>query len=728
MNDPEKFLHKGLLKWVHEQGWVELRDIQIQAIPPILENLKDVIISASTASGKTEAAFLPAITLALERDLEGFSILYISPLKALINDQTRRLNSLTRYLEFPVIPWHGDISQTLKREAEHHPRGVLLITPESLEAMLIRDMDWAQKSFKNLSSIVIDEYHYFVGTDRGIQLISLLNRIEVLTQKSVQRIALSATLGDMALVGKTLRSKSKDPTLLIQGSDGSGTLKLSLYGFEDPLPSDMGMRPEDISLKSISDHLFYRLRGKSHLVFANSRQKTESVAHNLLALSQQHLVQNEFFPHHGNLSNQDRVKLEERLNEGRLPTTAICTSTLELGIDIGKVFSINQIGSPPGVASLRQRLGRSGRRSGVARLNLYIRECHHKNSGYISEKLRLSLFQSIAILKLLIMKKWYEPPPIGVLRYSALIHQVLSLTAQYGGLKAKKIYEILCKNEQFGPIRVSDFTKLLKGMGKNKLIQQLRNGDLVLGILGEQVVGDYHFYSVFSSPTDYTIKHKGHQLGSLPLSTQLIKGQSIIFSGKPWRILDVDELKKVIFVEKCTKGVSLKFDGSIVRLHDKIRESMLDTYLSQDPTIDGLDILDEKATELFYQGVENFNNLGLESRSLFEWAGSTYLFPWKGDIITSTISFILASIGIGTEGHNWGIIKIDNQESVIRKLIIDHVDDIESISSEKLASTCLNRIEEKFDSFLPDSLLNQAYASRSFDLQSAKKWIKNNLY
>lgn len=320
-------LNKGVQRWIWSQKWDELRDIQEQSIEPILNADRDVIISASTAAGKTEAAFLPVLSQLADNPVNGFGVLYISPLKALINDQSRRLQSLGEQLDIPITPWHGDVSRSLKLKRRKNPQGALLITPESLESMLLNQSGWVTQAFAHLSHIVIDEFHAFIGTERGHQLQSLMHRLEFMLNRVIPRIALSATLGDIQLIAESLRQSKKLPCQIIESNTSHSDLKIQLRGYiEKANPTD----DESIASEEIISDLYTLLRGSSHLAFANSRSRTEYIAAKLGDWCDENTVPNEFFPHHGNLSKELRESLESRLQENRLPTTAICTMTSTL--------------------------------------------------------------------------------------------------------------------------------------------------------------------------------------------------------------------------------------------------------------------------------------------------------------------------------------------------------------------------------------------------------------
>lgn len=350
-------LDKRVQKWLFNQGWPDLREIQKRAIAPILAGDRDVLISASTAAGKTEAFFLPACS-AIAEEKSGFGILYISPLKALINDQYRRLETLSEMLDMQVTPWHGDSLQSKKKKARNTPSGILLITPESLESLLVREPGWVKQSFTSLKFIVIDEFHAFIGAERGQQLLSLLTRLEHITGRisnPIPRVALSATLGELEKVPLSLRPNESLPCETITSSQHQSTIKVQVKGYLEPVDI-MADETRTSAEQQICQEIYKLCRGDSHLVFANSRSRTESISAQLSDLCEQQVVPNEFYPHHGSLVKELREALEARLQKETLPTTAICTMTLELGIDIGKVSSVIQVTAPHSVSSLRQRL------------------------------------------------------------------------------------------------------------------------------------------------------------------------------------------------------------------------------------------------------------------------------------------------------------------------------------------------------------------------------------
>ena len=467
-------LHPLIRRWIWEQKWEELRDVQDRAILAILDSSDDVVIAASTAAGKTEAAFLPILTTIADRTEKGFSVLYISPLKALINDQFRRLDQLCERMVIDVIRWHGDAPQSAKAKARRNPRGIALITPESIEAMLVRRPGDARTMLSSVDFIVIDELHAFLKGPRGLHLASLLRRIDAFASKRARRIGLSATLGDLAVAAQWLNPQLPETVIVVESSSDAPELRLQVRAYMDPEDIDDpdGLEKEQgkpTALDLIADHLFPTLRGSNNLLFAGSRKRVEAMADRLRRRCEAARVPNEFFPHHGSLSKGLREELEERLKKGDLPTTGVATTTLELGIDIGSVKSVAQIGAPRSLASLRQRLGRSGRRKGApAVLRIYVRERHLSADSDPLDHLRLEVVRAVAAVRLLI-DRFVEPPSVDPSIATVVLHQTLSIIVERGGSRADRLYDAICGAGPLSALRKSDYVELLRSMASSEV-------------------------------------------------------------------------------------------------------------------------------------------------------------------------------------------------------------------------------------------------------------------
>ena len=320
-------LAEPIRRWIWLKEWTALRDIQERAIPHLINGDDDLIIAAATAGGKTEAAFLPLISRAhTAAEGKGFDLVYVGPLRALINDQFRRLEDLCETLEMPVHPWHGDIAQGVKARARKNPRGILLITPESLEAMFVLRGAEIPRLFAGTQAIVIDELHALLDSERGVHLRSLLTRLELAVGRRVRRVGLSATLGDMALANAYLRPEAPDKVVqLVSHSDGQ-ELRVQLRAYvtrrsdEQPASENVQADRSDASdvaaTRAVGEHLFDKLRGTNNLVFAGSRQSVEVFSDLLRRMCEEQKLPNEFFPHHASLSREHRDFVEKRLKGG----------------------------------------------------------------------------------------------------------------------------------------------------------------------------------------------------------------------------------------------------------------------------------------------------------------------------------------------------------------------------------------------------------------------------
>ena len=408
--------------------------------------------------------------------------------------------------------------------------------------------------FSKLLYVIVDELHSFIGTERGQQLQSLLSRVENAIGRRVPRIALSATLGDMTIAAGFLRPHDGDKVRIVESCATGQELKLLVRGYritalvdhnageETPDEESAEEAENDGSVRAVAADLLKTLRGSKNLVFANSRSNVEKYADLLGRMCETERLPNEFWAHHGNLSKEIRQDAEAALKDSARPATAICTSTLELGIDIGMVKSIAQIGTPNSVASLRQRLGRSGRRGEPAVLRTYIRESEIDSKSSIGDQLRVELVQTIAMVNLL-RARWCEPSRTGHLHLSTLVQQLLSLIAQFGGLTAKRAWSIL--SEVFGADQ-SMFVQVLRSLGARQIIRQEPDGTLLLDEPGERIVNHYSFYTAFATTEEYRMITAGRTLGTLPIDRPLEENSALIFAGRTWRVVAVDEKRKVV--------------------------------------------------------------------------------------------------------------------------------------------------------------------------------------
>ncbi len=739
-------LHPRIQCWIWDQQWSELRDAQVRAVGPILDGQLDIIIAAATASGKTEAAFLPicsALLLAREcadQDATprtqgsptssvaqlGVKVLYVSPLKALINDQYSRLDALCEHLDLPVHRWHGDVPGSRKAKVLTHPDGVLLITPESLEALHVVHGPKLGQLLGGLRYVVIDELHSFLGSERGAQLQSLLHRVELAIRRCVPRIGLSATLGDMSAAAAFLRPGHGEEVTVITAADGTQPVRLQVLGYEATEPnlnaSPMGSAHSEEDAGdvtpgdqiAIADHLFKTLRGTDNLIFANSRGTVEIYADLLRRRSDGDMVPNEFVPHHGSLSKNLREHAEARLKDRSMPVTAVCTSTLEMGIDIGSVSSVAQIGAPYAVSSLRQRLGRSGRRKGeAATLRIYITEQQVTPGTPPPDALHSQLVQSIAMVNLL-LDRWNEVPDSGDLHLSTLIQQLLSLIAQHGGVSPAQAHQALCSHGPFARVSTALFVTLLRALRAADLLSQAGDGLLLLGTAGERLVNHYSFYAAFRTAQEYRLIASGRTLGSLPVSYLLMPGSLLIFGGRRWKVLSVDTRAKIVELVRSSGGRVPKFTGSGGEIADRIRREMLAVYKTSSVPV----YLNASAARLLAEGRANFARFGLDSDPVLEWGADTLIFPWRGDRIMSTLAVALTTtrVDVAPDGVCLTMTGASRAEAIARLQALAASGPGDPLT---LAAGVQTKIVEKYDDFLSDELLDIANAARSLDVDGA---------
>ena len=697
-----ELLHEKVQNWIWRQGWTSLKEIQENTIPIVLKGDCDVIISAATAGGKTEAAFLPILSNILSEDFgsSGYDVLYISPLKALINDQYRRLLDITKDLNINVTPWHGDISISIKNKSVKNSSGILIITPESLESFLINRFSDVNSVFGKLRYIVIDELHAFIVNERGKQLQSLMSRIELITRKTTPRIAMSATFSNYDSVKHFLRQDEALECFIPNQGDSKHEIRLIIKNYLQ----------EECTEKEICNEIFTKLRGTNNLVFANSRSETELYAVLLRDMSDKLCVPNEFHIHHGNLSKIERENVEKELQLGHTPITAICTSTLELGVDIGKVKSIAQIGVANSVSSLRQRLGRSGRRNELSILRIFSVE--NTESSSLLYDLRTNLVQNIAVVELLREHK-YESPNIGKFHLSTLIQQILSMLASYNGFYPKEGWDFLCNKGAFKNVTPTLFLMLLKSLGEKKVISQLYNGQIIIGKEGEKLLGKLDFYTAFTIPDNFIVisLSDSRTLGEISYLPEI--GSVIILAGRRWQVNNIDTKRNRIYVNLAMSGGYVYFDINGTEIDGIITQKMKEIYLDN-TTYPYLDCKTGCHTEL-YIARDFFKNNNMDKSPFVKYEDKSILITWMGAKINRTVSLIYEYIfGEGVAYNELMLIDVTLEN--IQTILSHNKPTVEQLST--LVSRDY-KIKQKYDYLLSDELLNLEYGSTYLDIENA---------
>ena len=516
--------------FIYQNDWESLRAIQVAAGDAIFNTDENVLLSASTASGKTEAAFFPILTQFYEDPPTSVGAIYIGPLKALINDQFLRLNDLCAEAGIPVWHWHGDVSQSHKAKMLKHPSGILQITPESLEAMLLHKHAALTKLFHDLRYIVIDEVHSLMRGDRGGQTICLMERLcRMAGGESTAHRAFChhwRSGGDRRISGCRDGQRHGDPThrkqgralaavhgtFLCAGSAGSGRASAGTgTAGACPPKTDTAPAHADPGIGYIFEHT----RGKKCLVFVNSREECEAVTTTLRQYCEARHEPDRFLIHHGNLSSAYRETAETAMKDDDLFLTTVTTATLELGIDIGRLERAFQVDAPFTVSSFLQRMGRTGRRDLPPEMWFVIREDPPEARALLPTTIPWKLLQGIALVQVYLEERWVEPPRLDRLPYSLLYHQTMCTLASCGEMTPAALASRVLTLSYFHRVSQEDFKLLLRHLLEIDHIQRTETGGLIVGIAGERLTSSYKFYAVFQENVEYTVRWNSQELGTI---------------------------------------------------------------------------------------------------------------------------------------------------------------------------------------------------------------------
>jgi len=508
-------------------GWSSLREVQELSGEEILKG-KNCIILAPTAGGKTEASFFPVISKILYDLKDGLRAIYVSPIKALLNNQEERIQNYCSMVGLSAFKWHGDITQNQRTQFLKDPAEILLTTPESLEVMLISPKVGTTQLFKNLEYIIIDEIHAFAGCDRGAHLLSILERIQRINNQDLQRIGLSATIGNPEAILSWLTSSSKRENALIDPPKPPYKKYIKIHYSEDE--------------SELLDLAIQECSGKKSLLFCESRKTAEKLGNSFTRRNIKSFV------HHSSLSYETRQRAEENFARG-VDGCIISTSTMELGIDVGDLDNVFQFESSSNVASFLQRMGRTGRRSNtIANTTFFI-----SNPDV--------LLIAIAIVELA-KEKWVEKVHFSAETWHILLHQIMAQCLQYGGTKIETIWDNIRNASCFNNIKEDEYKKFVEFLVKDNFLFY-EDGFLSLGEKAEKVFGRKNFmeiYSVFSSPIEfqvYTISGTGIGTVQQEFAESLFAGQSsFVLAGKAWLVERIEWSESKIIVSMAPAGVT----------------------------------------------------------------------------------------------------------------------------------------------------------------------------
>ena len=574
--------------YIYSHKWEELRPIQVAAAEVIFDTEDNLLLTSGTASGKTEAAFLPVLTQLWENPSGSVGVLYISPLKALINDQFERLEELLEEADIPVTKWHGDASQTAKKKLVKSPRGVMQTTPESLESLLIRNSSNAYRLFSDLRFVIIDEVHYFMDNDRGLQLLSVLERLQRLMGFIPRRIGLSATLGDSANAEKWLCMGSNAPCITPRVHEQGRRVRLSVRFF--PIAEKIPNSNSKVLLSNYYNYLYEATHGKRCILFSNSKGEVEENIAHLRKISAEKHGGDCYLVHHANISPALREFAEQRMKSGELPVCTGATVTLELGIDLGNLESIVQTGCPLTCSGLVQRLGRTGRRGGIGEMNFAFRQDMSLPPNVFYKEINWDFVMCIAMILLYTREKWVEPMYLPKLPYSLLFHQTMAVMAAAGSKQPRELAREILTLSVFRCVSKEDYLLLLRHLLENGMLERAEDGALLIGEKGEGIVGNYEFLAVFSVPMEYTVRHNSEVIGTV--QNPFPPHSQFALAGQAWEVTELDKKNLMIYVSKIP-GISANMwtDTGNEYVHTKVMKMILEVIRSDEEYV----FLDESA-------------------------------------------------------------------------------------------------------------------------------------
>ena len=725
-------------EYIYRSGWENLRAIQVAAANAIFNTDEHVLLTASTASGKTEAAFFPIITLFSEDPPSSVGCLYVGPLKALINDQFIRLNDLCAEADIPVWHWHGDVAQTQKERLMKRPSGILQITPESLEAILLHKHAAIPKLFGDLRFVVIDEVHSLLRGDRGGQTLCLIERLSRLAGVNPRRIGLSATMGDPERTGEFLALGTGRKTIIPKIEAKGARWRLSMEHFYvkdiqagadradvDALPvleekTDEAPANADPGIGYIFEHT----RGKKCLLFVNSREECETVTATLRQYCERNREPDRFLIHHGNLSASYRETAEEVMKDDTQCMTTVTTATLELGIDIGRLERAFQIDAPWTVSSFLQRMGRTGRREQPPEMWFVMREDEPEARAMLPATIPWKLLQGIALVQLYLEERWVEPPRLDRLPFSLLYHQTMSTLASCGELSPRALAERVLALHYFHRISQEDYKVLLRHLVKTDHIQQTERGGLIVGLAGERVVNSYRFYGVFQENEEYTVRCEGQELGTIVMPPPV--GEKLAIAGHVWVVLDVDPKRHLVYCEQVKGAIPAYFGQCPGDLHTKILQRMRQVLREQR----GYSYLMKNAAARLENARFTAGHSGAGERPLIHLGGNMWcLLPWVG-----TYAFLALERFLKIKcGDRLGLRNLDSARPYYMQFTmkVDEASFFQITAGE--ARKPIDPMElvypkelpffDKYDEFLPAELVKRGFALGVLDLETLRETV-----
>ena len=700
--------------------------MQLDAAKVIFETDKNLLLSSSTASGKTEAALFPIISeIYNDPDARGsISVLYVAPLKSLINDQFSRLEDLLKMSEIPVTHWHGDVGVGHKTKLLKNPEGILQITPESLEAMLMKRSNDIPRLFGSLRYVIIDEVHALIGSDRGNQVICQLSRIARLIGHHPRRVGLSATLGDISLAAEWLGAGSGRETIAPIPKRTPLKWRLGLEHFYIQNPSEiqtpnpaLSTAPDEdrggrASLDAGYEFLYDAVYGSKAIVFSNSREETEYVTATLRQIAKAREDEDIFLIHHGNLSASIREDAELKMKDDEERTAVTCaTVTLELGIDIGRLERVAQVGAPTTVSGFLQRLGRSGRRGSPPEMIMVYREETPLPNAPLPEIIPWELLRGIAIIDLYSGERFIEPPRIKKMPLSLAFHQTLSVLASGGEMKPKEIAERILSLPPLSGLDKETYRALLVSMINNDYLELCEDGGVIVGLAGERMINSFKFYAVFKDSEDFTVRCDSEEIGTI--TTPPPPGDRFALAGRVWQVTEVDVARRLVYVKRVEGKMEVSWPGDGGEIHTRLIEKMREILFS------GKDypFLGENARARLENARKVARNARMDENLVVFLGGQSYvLFPWLGTRAFRTARRLMqkysAELGI-FDIQSEGCVYITFKAKDGGRALAERISEIitrDGIDASELVFDNEFPVFDKYDEYLPGELLRDAYA------------------
>ena len=724
--------------FIYQNKWEELRGNQVAACEVIFDSDDNLLLSSGTASGKTEAAFLPVLTELYSNPSRSVGVLYISPLKALINDQFKRLEYLLIDSNIPVTKWHGDASETAKHKLIKNPEGLLQITPESLESLLTNKRGACLSMFSDLRFVIIDEVHSFMRDVRGLQLLCVLERLKQLTGVNPRRIGLSATLGDLSLAQNWLNTGTGRACAAPVVDEGKKRVRLHVERFvnyaeaRDLVAKDgesnyftVHTSSGDMGDREHYEYLFKQTLDKKTILFTNSREETEFIMAHLREIALKNKAPDVYRVHHGNISALLRESTEDEMKSADEKIVTGATVTLELGIDIGSLDLAVQVGAPISVSSFAQRLGRCGRRGQVPELLFTFVESLRIHADDVLGPINWKFLRIISIIELYLKEHWLEPIPPQNHAYNLLYHQTMSVLKGNGEMSAAGLAQSVLSLGSFEHISQEDYKRLLSHLIDIDQLQRTEHGTLMIGREGEKIVNSHKFLTVFLATEYLLVKDENRTIGTVDKVYPV--GIRFSLAGMAWETVDVNEKAKVLFVKQ-VPGISLvDWDVDFVaelhtvlvrKVRSVLKESQAYPYIS--------DRCKERLAEIQYIA----QGSGILDKLVTPLSDRKYaVFPWVGTRQLMTLNYALRHRGVKSKLPWITCIYLEvifdggqeELEHILQDILSSDLDLYDLPLPDKV------QVLGKYNEFIPEDLLRKQFIEDYLDFEGLKEAMQDDI-